>query len=131
MKRASRNASQDKPYHLCFETLSNQLRLQILEMLSKRPMNVTELAALLHAERSRVSHSLQMLRICSYVDAKKQGKEVVYTLRDGTPLGAQRPGNSVFAIVDNHIDEHCKGCNKLRMEKELRMEKTAHIGVMG
>lgn len=114
MKAISRT---EKPYHLCFETLSNQLRLQILEHLKQRPMNVTELAAALHAERSRISHSLQMLRVCSYVDAKKHGKEMVYTVRDGTPLAAEQSGKSVFAIIDNHIDSHCKGCNKLRLEK--------------
>ncbi len=114
--------SQNRPYHLCFETLSNQLRLQILEVLRHGPMNVTELAMKLHAERSRVSHSLAMLKLCSYVDTKKQGKEMIYSIKDNTPLTAHQPGTSIFAIVDNHIDSHCKGCNKLRVEK---------IGIVG
>ena len=62
------------PYKLCFETLANDLRLQILHELQLGPKSVSELAQALKAEQSRVSHSLEMLRACSYVGAERQGK---------------------------------------------------------
>ena len=119
-------AAAEKPYHLCFETLANQLRLQILEILSRRPMNVTELARTIKAERSRVSHSLEMLRLCSYVDTKKHGKETIYSIRDNTPLTTQQSGTSVFSIIDNHIDQHCKNCQKIE-----RADKVEKVGITG
>ena len=104
-----------KPYHVCFETLANDLRLKILENLEKKPMPVEQLAKALGAERSRVSHSLKMLRDCSYVDVKKQGKERIYSVREGAMYGiTSAPKNSIITILDDHKAHQCHNmCKKL------------------
>ena len=62
------------PYHLCFETLANELRIEILRLLIEKPCSVQELSQKLDAEQSRVSHALKMLRTCSFVVVEKRGK---------------------------------------------------------
>lgn len=100
-----------KPHHLCFETFANQLRMDIMKLLLKKPMHVEELTKELGVERSRVSHSLQMLRQCKLVEVKKDGKRSIYSAKHGTFFHAK--GNGVLNVMDNHIKTHCKGCAKL------------------
>lgn len=105
---------EEKPYHLCFETLANELRIKIIELLGSRSMGVNELADSLGAERSRVSHSLNILKGCSIVDIKKVGKRMIYSLKDKTYLNAVKNGNSVLGIIDNHVDTFCDTCFKIK-----------------
>ena len=105
---------EQKPYHLCFETLANELRMKILEMLSHGPKSVNELAENLNAERSRVSHSLFILKGCKIVDANKKGKKMVYSLKDKTYLNTLHSGDSILGIIDSHIDNYCDSCYKLK-----------------
>ncbi|SRR3989338_3631290 len=102
-----------KPYHLCFETLSNELRIHIIEQLEKKAMSVNEIADTLNSERSRISHSLGILRGCNIVDVKKHGKKMIYSLKDKTYLNAAKSGNSIFAIINEHIDNYCTCCHKM------------------
>jgi len=101
-----------QPYHLCLETLSNELRLKSLELLRQKPMSVTELANSLGVERSRLSHSLAMLKLCKIADAKREGKEIIYSLNaNAWPMKSPR-GSSVFMAIDKHISTHCGSCAK-------------------
>ena len=107
-----------KPYHLCFETLANELRLKIIENLKEKPLSVEELSARVSAERSTVSHSLQMLRECSYVDVEKAGKQRVYSLKRGVfeALQENAGGKSVFSVLDSHIECFCNNdCKKIKV----------------
>ena len=104
------------PYALCFETLSNELRLKILGILAEKPMSVQELAGRLKAERSRVSHSLEMLRDCRYVDFSKSGKERIYSLAGSMKGGIKTKGAKsmhIFDFLDAHMEEHCSECKKI------------------
>ena len=103
-----------KPYHLCFETLANELRIKIIELLSIRAMNVNEISERLGAERSRVSNSLHVLKGCNVVESKKLGKNMLYSLKDKSYLKALQSGNSVFSIIDEHINTYCDSCYKLK-----------------
>lgn len=109
---------QDKPYHLCFETLANDLRVRIMDGLSRKPMTVGEIARLVNAERSTVSHSLQVLRDCSYVYSQKQGKEMTYFLapRVLEDLNStQVQGSGLFRFMDAHIEKFCNNeCKKIK-----------------
>ncbi|PIN81478.1 hypothetical protein COV11_01970 [Candidatus Woesearchaeota archaeon CG10_big_fil_rev_8_21_14_0_10_30_7] len=98
-------------YHLCTETLANELRLSILETLKKQPTSVTELSKKVNAERSTVSHALDLLKKCSLVNAEKQGKQMIYSLND-TPLIRPHKNKDIFQIIDEHKDEHCPTCHK-------------------
>jgi DNA-binding transcriptional ArsR family regulator len=96
-------------HQYCFETLANPLRLDIIDLLQKGSMNVTQLAAATKVERSRVSHALQALRRCHLVQTEKQGREVVYALNKETPVFKEAHGN-IFALVAQHCRTNCTVC---------------------
>jgi DNA-binding transcriptional ArsR family regulator len=107
------------PYHKCFETLANELRIQIITHLSEKPLSVQQLAAQLNAEQSRVSHALKMLKECNYVDAAVKGKERIYTLKAGVHDGiheVQSPKNAL-GFADSHFNHACNcNCTKIKIE---------------
>ena len=56
-----------KPYHKCLSTLSNELRLSIIEELKLGPKSVGELTKKTGEEQSKVSHALQNLKSCGFI----------------------------------------------------------------
>ena len=107
--------------HLCFETIANELRVKILSALKNKQMNVNELVQQLGVERSRVSHSLQMLRDCKFVHVEQKGKQRMYEINQESPLFISKeqqhntPG--LFPLIQTHKDNICMDCYKLRAEK--------------
>ena len=100
------------PFHLCFETLANQLRVGIIKELQNGPKSVSELSKALNAEQSTVSHSLGMLKTCSYVKAEVKGKERLYSLIDDL----KQEGNEahLFNLLAGHAHEFCHDeCKKI------------------
>lgn len=65
-----------------FRVLSDPTRLTILELLLERPRAVAELVESIGCPRSRVSNHLACLRWCEFVDARRQGRQVSYGIRD-------------------------------------------------
>lgn len=102
----------DTPYHLCFETLSSELRMNILNSLKSSPKSVNELASELNIERSTVSHALSMLKLCSIVDMKKKGKNNVYSLHDKSMLNMK---GDVLEVLDKHMKQFCGSCKKVEI----------------
>lgn len=97
---------------LCFETLANELRVQILKLLEEKPMNVTELTEKLGVERTRVSHSLEMLRNCKLVSMTKQGKEHIYAINTTSPFFSKEQKGGLFALMHEHKGKSCGSCYK-------------------
>lgn len=97
---------------LCFETLANELRVQILKILHEKPMNVNELTEKLGVERTRVSHSLQMLRDCKLVTVTKQGKEHIYTINNASPFFSTEQKGGLFTLMQEHKQKSCGSCYK-------------------
>ncbi|SMF40798.1 metalloregulator ArsR/SmtB family transcription factor [Pseudobacteriovorax antillogorgiicola] len=63
-----------------FKLLANEHRLQTMQLLWTKEMNVSELALRLNIEQSLLSHHLSLLRQEGLVDTKRDGKEIYYSL---------------------------------------------------
>jgi DNA-binding transcriptional ArsR family regulator len=64
-----------------FKALGDRTRLGILEALKSRgSMSVGEICEATGAEQSTVSHHLACLRTCGLVRARKEGKQVIYSI---------------------------------------------------
>ena len=96
------------PYHHCFEVLGNPLRISIVQLLKAKPRSVSELAEQLGEEQSKVSHSLAALKKCNFVEAKREGKKLVYSLRE-TFLKRVK-GENLFEAIEKHYKEHGQTC---------------------
>lgn len=64
------------------QALADPKRIVILYLLSDGPRNVTDLAVELDAPLSTVSRHLKVLRERSLVTTERDGKQVVYSLKD-------------------------------------------------
>ena len=64
------------------QALSDPLRLAVLQHLMAGPATVSELMMVTDAEQSRLSNHLAVLRERNLVRATRQGRQVVYELRD-------------------------------------------------
>ena len=65
-----------------FRVLSNPGRLKIIHALSRHELCVCDLATLLEATESAVSHQLRILRTMRLVKYRREGKLVYYSLDD-------------------------------------------------
>ena len=95
-------------YCNCFEVLGNPLRADIINELMRVPHSVSELALILDAEQSRVSHSLDALRKCGFVEAKREGKKMIYTVPAGFAKKVKERG--ILAALEMHYASHAGEC---------------------
>ena len=65
-----------------FHSLGDKTRLSIIALLSDGEMNVTALCKKLKLPQSSVSHHLGLLRVGGLVAARRNGKQVFYSLAD-------------------------------------------------
>lgn len=86
-------------YRLFFGTLISPGRLQIIRLLRKKALTVSELMQELRFEQTALSHDLARLRRCGFVTVAKKGKHRVYALA-GNIEGLMRR-------IDAHMKEHC------------------------
>lgn len=63
---------------LAFQALSNKSRLQILELLKKQEMCVSDLCKQFCMTQPSVSHHLDILKRAGLVLSEKRGREVFY-----------------------------------------------------
>jgi len=96
------------PYHLCLEVLGNPLRIGIIKSLKEKPKSVGELSKALGEEQSKVSHSLAALKKCSFVESEKEGKKVIYELRE--TFLKRIKGENLFEALETHYKEHGAEC---------------------
>ncbi len=111
-KFMGRNNIEKHDVSRCFETLANELRVQILNILEEKPMNVTVMTKKLGVERTRVSHSLEMLRNCKLVMMTKKGKERIYTINTASPFFSKEQKGGLFALMHEHKGKSCGSCYK-------------------
>jgi DNA-binding transcriptional ArsR family regulator len=106
--------------HLCFETLANQLRTEILKELETGPKNVSELTKTTGAERTRISHALTMLRKCKFITVEKRGKQRIYTINSDSVLhNAIKENKGIFHVIQEHKQNNCISCHKTGLSIEV------------
>jgi ArsR family transcriptional regulator len=86
VRKAKKQMPKDeKLYDLAefFKVFGDSARIKILWILNKSPMCVCDLAVLLNATKSAVSHQLRILKQARLVKYKKYGKIAMYSPCDG------------------------------------------------
>lgn len=84
-----------------FMVLSNRQRVRILQLLSTEgSMNVSQISEKLGIQQSAVSHCMQRLRACHFVEVEQRGKERVYTINHDTV-------EPLFSLIDEHVRKYC------------------------
>ncbi|MFH1316502.1 MAG: metalloregulator ArsR/SmtB family transcription factor [Candidatus Woesearchaeota archaeon] len=94
-------------YKVFFETISNDIRINILTLLQKKPLSVTQICKALDQEQSKISHNLKKLADCHLVDVQKRGKKRIYSLN----LETMAP---LLELVQKHVEKYCPSECKLR-----------------
>lgn len=86
-----------KPYALFFQSLANQTRMQILDLLAvKGNMGVSQICDELGMEQTLISHNLKCLTFCGLVTSSREGKSRIYSVNAKTVL-------PLLSIVDDHL----------------------------
>ena len=65
-----------------FKIYSDFTRLRIIDLLVEKEHCVQDIADILTASQSAISHQLKLLRDLHVVKTRKQGKQVFYSLQD-------------------------------------------------
>lgn len=81
-----------------FSVLGDPGRWRILSALAGVEMRVKDLAEAVAMSESAVSHQLRILRVARLVSYRKQGRNVVYCLKDHHIL-------NLYRDVSEHLDE--------------------------
>ncbi len=87
-------------YSRFFGTLANQIRIDILMLLLKGSKNVTDICSSLKMKQPTISKNLSRLEECGFVNVKKEGKERIYALNEGTI-------KKIMLIMDKHMKQYC------------------------
>ena len=87
-------------YRLFFGTLANEGRLQLINALRKKKLNVTQLCQITGFEQSLVSHNLTTLEYHGMVFRERQGRFRYYSVNEKTikPL---------LDLIEVHMNEYC------------------------
>lgn len=91
---AEKNGAKSK----IFQALGNPLRLKIVEQLLGGDKTVSQIVKALDAEQSQVSHALKTLKGCGIVISDRQGKKILYSIRDPKIL-------EILAISDDILTD--------------------------
>lgn len=62
------------------KALADDVRLEILEILRKEEMNVTDITKRCSLSRPAISHHLQILKRAKILESRKEGKEIYYSV---------------------------------------------------
>lgn len=65
-----------------FKVMANQKRLEIIQLLKSRELNVSEMLTMLGLRQSNLSQHLSVLRQHQIVMVRRKGREVYYRLTD-------------------------------------------------
>jgi len=92
------------PAHQQFlKTLGNPKRVELMLLLLKKPLAVTELVKRSGMEQSTASHHLKRLKLCQFVRNKVAGKKRIYSVNEET-IGP------LFRLMERHARKYCRHC---------------------
>lgn len=91
----------DNLYRLFFKAFSNEARLEIIQLLKKTPLTVTEICDKTGFEQSRVSHNLKCLDHCGFVKVTPDGNFRKYELDYETIV-------PIIDLFEKHINKYKK-----------------------
>jgi DNA-binding transcriptional ArsR family regulator len=101
VERARKNMKPDKILSELadtFKVLGDATRVRILHALSMEELCVCDIAALIDATQSAISHQLRLLRAAKLVKFRKEGKMAYYSLDDDHI-------RNLFAEGIRHVEE--------------------------
>lgn len=104
----------DNIYRLFFKAFSNKTRLEIIKLLRKGPLTVSEICKKTGFEQSRVSHNLKCLINCGFVKVKQNGNFRIYSLEEKAIL-------PIINLLEKHIErykERIMECIVIKNEEE-------------
>ncbi len=84
-----------------FKTLGNPKRIELMLLLMKKPMTVSELMKRMGMEQSTLSHHLKRLKLCTFVTSKVNGKERIYTVN-------QKTMKPLLQLMHTHVKKYCQ-----------------------
>jgi ArsR family transcriptional regulator len=102
MAVASKTLETNRRYELkakVFKVFSDPTRLRILEHLKNGEANVSQLCEGLDLKQSTVSQHLRMLKECGAVMARKEGREIFYSIRDPKFVEMLDLGDEVLVLT--------------------------------
>ena len=70
----------DRQVRLFFEGFADKNRMKILELLAEKELNVSSICENFSMKQPSVSHHLNVLKRAGVLDARKEGKEVFYSI---------------------------------------------------
>ena len=77
------NKKESAPTKVCIDqlkVLSDKSRFRILQLLSKKPMNASEILDSLTVSQTLLSHHLRILKIAELIEGEKKGQFIIYKL---------------------------------------------------
>lgn len=97
-----------EPFKTFFGTLANQHRINIIEVLRRGEMSVTEICKATRLKQPMVSHNLKRLQHCGFVFMEQRGKEHVFSLNKKTI-------KPVLETMHSHMSQYCsKICHEVK-----------------
>ncbi|MDD3083617.1 MAG: metalloregulator ArsR/SmtB family transcription factor [Candidatus ainarchaeum sp.] len=96
--------------HKCLNILGNEIRIKIINLLKEKPRTVLEICEKTSEEQSTISHSLQKLRKCKFVNYKKQGKERIYFIN--SKIFFENSNKNILELIEEHVKNYCEEKNE-------------------
>lgn len=100
---------------LCFKALSDETRLQILEMLTMGELCACEILEKFQFTQPTLSYHMKLLSQAGLVSGRKEGKWTYYSLNDEN---LKEAGAYFTRIAEAAANRHCLLCGKSREEWE-------------
>lgn len=97
--------------------LSDPNRLRLLLLLEREELSVAELQEILSSGQSRISTYLAQLRQADLVEDRRQGKNILYRMKDGAPVA------DVLHAAACEIPEAAEDTKALQLVLEKRRDK--------